>query len=122
MNWYYEKEGVSQGPVAEAELAERVFHRELKGDSLIWNSELDSWTSVAELRPNWLETLAAQEEVPEPRPATAPLRPITVPLREAPVKGAAPAPSRLKPQAPVGGEEEKAGFLRRLFGGGKKKT
>lgn len=129
MNWYYEKEGVSQGPVAEADLAERVWKRELKADSLIWNPEQESWAPVAEIRPAWLETLQEEPETPmagevsrqEPEiEGEAALMPVKL-LREVPVHAAAaPAPSRLKPQAPVGGKEEKPGFLKRLFGGGKK--
>jgi len=121
MNWYYEREGISQGPQTEEEMVLRMTRRELSSDSLVWNAQMESWSTVAEAKPEWLlidsattETNASEMPVP-PRPSTAPLKP----MRETPAKGAAPAPSRLKPQAPVGGEESKPGFFKRLFGGKK---
>lgn len=123
MNWYYEKEGICQGPLTEEEMMARMARREMSSDSLVWNGQMDSWSTVAETKPEWLllETdpppgTQTADETPSPqRPSTAPLKP----MREAPAKGAAPAPSRLKPQAPVGGDEAKPGFFKRLFGGKK---
>ncbi len=126
MNWYFEKEGVSQGPHTEAEMVKRMTSKELSSDSLVWNAQMESWTTVAEAKPEWLliesavtEATAPVEAAPPPRPASRPISAPLKPIRETPAKGAAPAPSRLKPQAPVGGEESKPGFFKRLFGGKK---
>jgi hypothetical protein len=127
MNWYIEKEGICQGPLSEEEIVTRMTQRELSSDSLVWNAQMESWSTVAETKPEWLmmesavseatvsATIAAEATAPATRPVTAPLKP----MREVPVKGAAPAPSRLKPQAPVSGDETKPGFFKRLFGGKK---
>lgn len=123
MNWYIEKEGICQGPLTEEEMVTRMARRQLSSDSLVWHTELDSWSTVAETKPEWLlvepEAVTENEPPPTPAPITRPITAPLKPMREATAAGAAPAPSRLKPQAPVGGEESKPGFFKRLFGGKK---
>ena len=91
MNWYFEKDGISQGPLSEAALAAKVRAKEVPADSLIWHVGREDWQSVNELRPAWLEP---------PAPALA--------------------PTAAKPMPPAA-KTEKTGLLQRLFSFGKSK-
>lgn len=147
MNWYFEKEGVSQGPIPDAEMEARLRNRDLLPTDLVWHVGRESWDTLALVRPEWVKGLAQPQPSPDPVPEPAPEveAPAEIkPRRETPVRAATPAPSRLKPQAPSsscepGGkgkkkpaaetapaaasqeDEAKPGLLKRLFGGGKKK-
>lgn len=128
MNWYFEKEGISQGPLTEALLEERVKKKDgVLAETLIWHPGMEDWEPVAKLRPQWLHT-------PAPIPAPAPVAPLPPPPPQAsapPLAEAAPQPkkptSTLKPitanpkPPPAEPAPQEAGFFKKLFGRGKKK-
>lgn len=105
MNWYFEREGVSAGPVEESDLILMIRRREVPRDSMIWHPGLDEWQPIAELKPEWLVvpginsgngTIAKEEPPPAPKPPAAPAR---APASDAPERaesdeGEPPAPPR----------------------------
>jgi hypothetical protein len=104
MNWYFEIDGVSQGPVSESVLALKVQAGDLPSQTLIWNASLAEWEPAGVLKPEWLKPI-----IP------------TMPAASAPKHAAARTPT--KPLAPSKTEEpveEKPGFFKKLFGRGKK--
>lgn len=109
MNWYIEKDGVSQGPLPEQVLALRVQSGEVPAETLIWHVGLEEWQPIQQLRPQWLER-------PKPEPVAAP-EPPPSDIKAVP----SPARTAAKPLAPSVPEKQ-PGFFRKLFGGGKKKT
>jgi GYF domain 2 len=104
MNWYFEKNGISQGPHSEAELEAKVRGNELHQDSLVWHVGQNDWQPVSSLRPQWLEMVKPPEAV------------VTTPSK-------APAPAaKSVPVKPTTTEQvKKPGLLTRLFGFGKSK-
>lgn len=122
MKWYYEKEGISQGPLPEDEIIALVLKKEVVASTLIWHSGLEDWGMVNDLKPEWLkQTAAPPAAAPSPAPAKQ-----TMPKTEGPLP-AAEAPSAPKLAKPKAGLEKstedtgKVGLLGRLFGFGKKK-
>jgi hypothetical protein len=118
MNWYFEDNGVAQGPHLESELEAQVRVQKLSADSLIWHAGLAEWQPVQKLRPLWLVALKpaiAAESIKEltesapPAPAQEEAKPTLRPT--------APLKSKESPEA---AEENKPGILKRIFGLGKK--
>ena len=110
MNWYFEREGVSSGPVDEGDLILMIRRREVPRDSMIWHPGLDEWLPIAELKPEWLVVpaigsggVASKESSPEPKarprpPAVLDRSPVP-PETEEPVESkpsAAPRPSQVR--------------------------
>lgn len=56
MNWYFEQQGVSHGPLPEDELVLMLRRREITRDTMIWHPGLESWQEIATLKPQWLVT------------------------------------------------------------------
>ena len=101
MNWYFENNGISEGPVTETVLAMRIQKGEIAADALIWNPSLDEWQTVQALKPDWLIPVIVAAPVEAKAP---PARPATRPL----------APSKSDEGT------AKVGFFKKIFGGGKK--
>ena len=119
MNWYFEKDGVSQGPHSAEELEALVRHGTVAAAHLIWQVGMENWDSVQVLRPQWVpSTINVVPPTPEPEQGKA-----GKPKRERAVSTAKPTTSRLK-SSPAKTEAEnaapesppKTGILRRLFG------
>ena len=99
MNWFFEREGVSAGPVEESDLILMIRRREVPRDSMIWHPGLVEWQPISELKPEWLVVpgissrngTIAKEEPPGRKAAP---KPPDVPVR-------APAPAS---EVPEGGE------------------
>ena len=114
MNWYIEKDGVSQGPVTEQVLALRVQGGEVPADTLIWQVGMLEWQPIQQLRPQWLQAVA-------PPPESAPVVEPAAPVAATEAKPAPATRTAAKPLAPSV-QEEQPGFFKKLFGRGKKKT
>jgi len=150
MNWYFEEQGISRGPVEEQVLREKIDSQVLGADALIWNPSLKEWGRIGDLMPKWLTEPAPSAQPQATKSEAAPEQPAqnvpktakpaakssaasTPPVIEEdwvsspdrPLPAAAPVPSKLKPKAPVAAEAEpaqKSGLFKSLFGmGGKKK-
>lgn len=104
MNWYFEIDGVSQGPISESVLALKVQTGDLPAQTLIWNPSMSEWEAAGTVKPDWLKPI-----VP-PMPVTTAPKPSAV---RTPTKPLAPS----KTEKVV---EEKPGFFKKLFGRGKK--
>lgn len=107
MNWYINNAGAAEGPKDDAAMAELVREKKLSLDSLVWHAGLDAWQTVAQISPAWLGVKAAP--VVEKKAADK---------KDSGVRRLA------EPKAPTAETEEKkegGGFLKRLFGFGKKK-
>ena len=108
MNWYINNAGAAEGPNDDAAMAALVREKKLALDSLVWHAGLDAWQTVAQLSPSWWVG----------KPAVA--------VSQQPAKAKADASGRhlAGPKAPTSeATEDKGGggFLKRLFGFGKKK-
>ncbi len=137
MNWYYEHEGVSQGPHNEAQMSLLVMQNRVATDCLLWHPGLEEWRSLRELNPAWL-----RDPVPATTPAPKPARqskseppaddladekppvPPGIPASRRPnASQEPPMETMLKPRAPspttAAAPEKKPGLLKRLFGGKK---
>lgn len=118
MNWYINNAGAAEGPMDDHAMGELARARKLASDSLVWHAGLEAWQTVAALAPSWwgsaLPTPAdrpAAVEQKKPAPAKAKAEGATARRLAAPS-----APSAEATTAKEGG-----GFLKRLFGFGKKK-
>lgn len=107
MNWYINNAGAAEGPHDEAAMAGFVREKKLSMDSLVWHAGLEAWQTVAQLSPSWLGGKAAP--VAGQKAATD--------KKDSGVRRLA------GPKAPTAEavEEKSGGFLKRLFGFGKKK-
>jgi hypothetical protein len=54
MNWYFEEQGVSRGPLTEERMIAKVKAGELSGDVLIWQPEMKEWREITAVKPEWL--------------------------------------------------------------------
>lgn len=115
MNWYYNNAGAAEGPMDDQAMGELVRANKLASDSLVWHAGLEAWQTVAVLAPSWW---AASLPTPAGRPAP-------VEAKKSAKEKADPGARRLSgPNAPTteaAETQEKGGFLKRLFGFGKKK-
>ena len=134
MNWYYEQDGVSMGPVSDSTLPELVNNGSITGDSLVWHPGLDDWATALLMKPTLFAPKAAAPEPSPPLPAEPAEEVQEQEIKVKPVRGGAPSPSRLKRQAPSedalppalpekkvatkDSGKKKPGLLKRLFGGG----
>ena len=118
MNWYYEKDGMSQGPCPEPEILALVQRQQLVASTLVWHPGLEEWTTVALLKPEWLEK-------PKVEPVIKPAAKPTMPKTDGPLPAAETAAKSQLPKPKAGlekpADEKKVGLLGRLFGFGKKK-
>ena len=108
MNWYINNAGAAEGPMDENAMAELARAKKLALDSLVWHAGLEAWQTVAQLSPSWWAGKPAQ--VAEKHPAKA--REVASARR----LSGPNAPTSKATEAKEGG-----GFLKRLFGFGKKK-
>lgn len=115
MNWYYNNAGAAEGPMDDPAMTELVRSKKLASDSLVWHSGLEAWQTVAVLAPAWWEA-----SLP-----TQPGRPAPAAAKQSVEENSDSGVRRLSgPNAPnIETAETKSGggFLRRLFGFGKKK-
>ncbi|WP_395716219.1 DUF4339 domain-containing protein [Prosthecobacter sp.] len=107
MNWYINNAGAAEGPKDDAAMAELIRDKKLSMDSLIWHAGLEAWQTVAQLSPAWLGGTA--KPVVEKKEA--------VEKKDSGVRRLA---GPKVPTAEAAGEKS-GGFLKRLFGFGKKK-
>lgn len=107
MTWYFNNDGVADGPHDEAALRDLIKEGRITAQTLVWQpgTGSDLWQTVETLAPAWW--------VPKAEPVSAP----------AAVKRG-PETRGLVPMAPVNSgkdEQESGGFLAKLFGWRKKK-
>ena len=98
MNWYFETEGVSHGPVEESALVLMIRRRELPRDSMIWHPGLEEWQSFADLKPEWL-IVPGIGGVAEPEP------PRETRVRPAPIETPSPTPASPRATLDTGDSE-----------------
>jgi hypothetical protein len=116
MNWYFEKQGVSQGPLSEDAMIDLLQRQQMAAETRVWHPGLEEWSILGQLKPEWLKAVAA----PAAQPALKRMQ------TSLPVDSTPPTPLP-KPKAGIeaGAAEpptkEKRGFLQRLFGRGKGK-
>ncbi len=115
MNWYYNNAGAAEGPLDDQAMTELVRAQKLVSDSLVWHAGLEAWQTVAALVPSWWAASL-------PTPAD---RPVPVEAKKSAKEKADSGGRRLAgPNAPTTEAtetKEGGGFLKRLFGFGKKK-
>ena len=114
MNWYYNNAGAAEGPMDDQAMTELVRAKKLASDSLVWHAGLDAWQSVAVLAPAWW---AASLPTPAGRPAPA----VKKPVKEKADAGVRRLAGPNAPTSETAETNEGGGFLKRLFGFGKKK-
>lgn len=116
MTWYFNNEGLADGPYEDEAMRALVGSQKIKARTLIWHpgggGEL--WQEVMVVSPSWWQPVA---------PASVPVGSVSPGTR--PLAGGGESTSRnLVPLAPVSQSkitEERPGFLKRIFGlGGKK--
>ena len=107
MNWYINNAGAAEGPKDDAVMAGLVREKKLTPDSLVWHTGLDAWQTVAQISPSWAG--GGVEPVVEKK---------TTADKKAP--GARRLAGPMAPTAEASGEKS-GGFLKRLFGFGRKK-
>jgi len=108
MNWYINNAGAAEGPLDEQAMTELVRAKKLAMDSLVWHAGLEAWQTVAQLSPAWWGG----------KPAPVLEKQAVVDKKDSGIRRLA------GPQAPSGDAaepKESGGFLKRLFGFGKKK-
>jgi hypothetical protein len=115
MNWYYNNAGAAEGPLDDQAMAELVHSQKLASDSLVWHAGLEAWQSVAVLSPSWW---AASLPTPAGRPV-----PVTArkPVKETSDSGARRLSGPNAPTSEAVETKPSVGFLKRLFGFGRKK-
>lgn len=140
MNWYYDNEGMAEGPFDEERMTALAVEHRIDSQSMVWNPSMEEWSSVGTLAPSWWSAALPAHEPVKPaslgknQPA---LQKIIIPaaaedvaVRPAPTPlaaGESSAPKRrlTAPMAPTGPEPEEknsGGVLKKIFGFGKKKA
>jgi hypothetical protein len=144
MNWYFEQQGVSHGPLPENELVLMLRRREITHETMIWHPGMERWQEIVTLKPEWLVT-------PSVGAAVAPVKAVemvgvlaekkieksgqrgvpasrTESTHENSGQAGKPVSQKAEPilkpfsQAEPVKEEPKPGLFKKLFGLGKKKA
>jgi hypothetical protein len=108
MNWYYNNAGAAEGPMDDQAMTELVRAKKLSSDSLIWHA-------VAVLAPAWWAA-----SLPTPAGRAAPVA-AKKPAEEKSDSGARRLAGPNAPNTEAAETKSSGGFLKRLFGFGKKK-
>ncbi len=119
MNWYINNAGAAEGPIDDHAMGELARAHRLASDSLVWHAGLESWQTVAALAPSWWADV-----LPTPANRPVPVEPKKAPTARARNADAAASRRLSVPNAPTTAAPatpESSGFLKRLFGFGKKK-
>ena len=117
MNWYYNKEGLAQGPLEEAAMSALFRDGDLTETSLIWQPGMSQWQSIRQLGPAWSRA-AVERSAPAPAPSTLPPNArAKSPATGKKVEAESPR-TPLRPLAPTEDAESapKPSLLKRLFG------
>ncbi|OYW75551.1 MAG: hypothetical protein B7Z37_12860 [Verrucomicrobia bacterium 12-59-8] len=115
MNWYYNNAGAAEGPMDDQAMTELVRAKKLVSDSLVWHAGLEAWQTVAVLAPSWW---AASLLTPAGRPAPVAAK---TPAKEKADSGGRRLSGPNAPNTEASEIKAGGGFLKRLFGFGKKK-
>lgn len=121
MNWYINNAGAAEGPLDDQAMGELARAKKLVSDSLVWHAGLEAWHTVAALAPSWWN---AALPTPANRPAPVEEKKKTASGTITPKTESATARRLAVPNAPTteaATPKEGGGFLKRLFGFGKKK-
>ncbi len=119
MNWYINNAGAAEGPMDDHAMGELVRARKLASDSLVWHAGLEAWQTVAALSPSWW---GASLPTPANRPAPVEQKKsAAAPAKKTEVAAARRLSGPNAPTAEAETTKESGGFLKRLFGFGKKK-
>lgn len=145
MTWYYNNEGVADGPHDEEAMRDLVSRHRVSSRTLIWNPSGENWQEVSAALPSWWQSRSSTrtEAIKGDKPAPAPVvetvtatatasaaaeTPQASPSSSAnpgtrPLNGDAGTSRNFAPVAPSNkakADDEKPGLLKRLFGFGKK--
>ena len=113
MNWYYEKQGVSQGPLTEDAMIDLLRRKQIAAETLVWNPGLEQWAGVGQVKPEWLKAVQATPAAVQTAKAQAPM-----PIDSNPPTPLAKPKAGLEPDTAEPQAKEQRGFLQRLFGFG----
>lgn len=123
MHWYYDNEGIAEGPHDEEVMASHLKEGRISKETLIWEPELDRWAELSSVNPNW----SVKALKPRSKTASVFLK-LTggIPVRSsAPAEGAETGKRRSPtPLAPSGTKADTSlggGLLKRIFKLGRKK-
>ncbi|MDZ4286791.1 MAG: DUF4339 domain-containing protein [Prosthecobacter sp.] len=110
MNWYFNNEGMADGPYDEPTMTDFAGGGRVRADTLVWQPTMNAWQETAAVNPPWWRPGAAPASAPAPssvplaRPTTGHL---SSELRRTPVPN---APTDVLPF------QSRPGFFKRLFG------
>lgn len=105
MTWYFNNDGVADGPYEDEAMAALLVQNRIKGHTLVWQVGGETWQEIAAQAPDWWQ-------------------PVTAAQTDAVVSTRPPTTRGLVPNAPVVEAKPAAsgGFLKKMFGfGGSKK-
>jgi GYF domain 2 len=103
MTWFYNDEGVAQGPVDESAMMTLISAGKILVHTLIWHNGLELWHEAGTLNPSWWQPVEEKS-----KPASQSANTDKVALRRSPVPLApTEAPKQAKAKS----------LLKRLFGG-----
>jgi len=109
MTWYYNNDGVADGPHEDEAMSELKSQKRLNAQTLIWHPEAAQWQAVAQMSPAWWQP--AQPKVTSPQVSTDKTL-----KKEEVIKGG------FTPMAPIASEKASTtNFFKRLLGLGRKK-
>lgn len=115
MRWYYDANGVADGPHDEAAMFAAKLDNRIQADTLVWHRDMETWQEAAAINPRWWHEEAMATEVP-----LVPIRHVESKPPAAPVEVESEARRRPVPKAPTGGAG-RGSFLQKLFGRNSKK-
>ncbi|MES2736808.1 MAG: DUF4339 domain-containing protein [Verrucomicrobiota bacterium] len=105
MTWYFNNDGVADGPYEDEAMAALLAQNRIRGHTLVWQVGGEAWQEIAAQAPNWWQ-------------------PVTTAQADVVVSSRPPTTRGLVPNAPVVEAKPAAsgGFLKKMFGfgGGKK--
>ncbi len=75
-NWYYSQDGQQQGPIAEAELQQKVQSGQLASSSLVWKQGMGDWVAASTLE---VFQVTGMTPTVSPVPSSGPSSPYAAP-------------------------------------------
>ena len=108
MNWYYNNQGIADGPYDEPEMRAHVKRGLISAKTLVWqSSSMEVWQEAAPLNPTWWQPLSELKSstrpsvTPKPQAGAVTIN-VRHPIPHAPME--TPKPSKV------------GGFIKKLFG------
>lgn len=119
MHWYYDNEGLAEGPLDDEAMATLLNDGKLAPRTLIWQPEMERWSEVSQVAPAWSLPKKKRSITASVLSKLTGGIPVAKPASDSPAETGGRKPMPMAPSGPEKGAADQ-GLLKRLFKFGRK--